>query len=131
MEQETKLRFLDVSGLPRASKCGNIGIFGGVVGKGVCEVTGFTKLKFLDVSGCYELEELPNMETLVSLEYLWAEGCVKVKRIRGLEHLTKLKRLRLPTPVGGCTELQELSLEVCMEPKRIQALEGVGAGDKS
>jgi hypothetical protein len=34
------------------------------------------------------------METLVSLEELWADGCVKLKSIRGLAQATKLRSLR-------------------------------------
>lgn len=39
----------------------------------------------LNVSDCSELKGLPSRETLVSLEELCAEGCVKLKNIRGLE----------------------------------------------
>lgn len=68
------------------------------------------------------------METLVSLEELWEEGCVKLKNIQGLASLTKIWLLF----VGGCSELEELSsmetlvcLEElwgngCVELKRIQ-----------
>nr|ADE76366.1 unknown [Picea sitchensis] len=71
------------------------------------------------------------METLVSLEDLYAEGCVKLKCIRGLEQATKLQRL----DVGGCSELDELpsmetlvSLEClwaegCVKLKCIRGLE--------
>jgi hypothetical protein len=42
-----------------------------------------TKLRSVTVFGCSELEELPSMESLVSLEHLPADGCVKLKNIRG------------------------------------------------
>jgi hypothetical protein len=67
------------------------------VGRWMCEaeehtgVGAATKLRSLDVSGCSELEELPSMETLVSLEELRADGCVKLKSIRGLAQATKLR----------------------------------------
>lgn len=41
------------------------------------------KLKRLMVFECPRLEELPSMETLLSLEMLWGEGCVKLQSIRG------------------------------------------------
>jgi hypothetical protein len=34
-------------------------------------------------SGCSELEELPSMETLTSLEELHIDPCVKLKSIQG------------------------------------------------
>jgi hypothetical protein len=43
------------------------------------------------------------METLVSLEELRADGCVKLKSIRGLEQATKLQKAN----VSGCSELEE------------------------
>jgi hypothetical protein len=52
-------------GVRRAAMYGNMGIFGG--------------------------EELPYMETWVSLEELQAQGCAKLKNIRGLAQATKLE----------------------------------------
>jgi hypothetical protein len=50
------------------------------------------------------VEELPIIETLVSLEELEASGCVKLRNIRGLAQLTKLRTL----DVCECSELEEL-----------------------
>lgn len=41
------------------------------------------KLEELMVFECPRLEELPSMETLLSDEMLWGEGCVKLQSIRG------------------------------------------------
>jgi len=62
------------------------------------------KLQILNISGCKSLVELPIIETLVSLEKLWAFGCVKLKSIRGLASLKKLQILN----VNGCLEIEEL-----------------------
>jgi hypothetical protein len=54
------------------------GMFGGVAGRRMCEaeehrgVGAADKASTPNVSGCSELEELPSMETLVSLEELRA-----------------------------------------------------------
>lgn len=63
-----------------------------------------TKLQMLDISQCTELEELPSIETLVSLGSLDACGCVKLKIIRGFAQLEKLRVL----DVSECSELEEL-----------------------
>jgi len=63
-----------------------------------------TTLQTLYIFGCRELEELPSMETLVSLEVLRTRGCRELKRIHGLAQLTKLKEL----DVSNCSELVEL-----------------------
>jgi len=68
---------------------------------GLC---GLSKLQRLNISGCIELEELPSIETLVSLEWLAASNCVKLKSIQGLAQLTKLRRLE----VRECSELEKL-----------------------
>ena len=44
------------------------------------------------------------METLESLEEFYASGCVKLKRIRGLEQWAKLRILN----VNGCSGLEAL-----------------------
>ena len=49
----------------------------------------------LDISWWEEVVELPNVEKLLSLEELWAYGCVKLKSIKGLGKLTKLRVLIL------------------------------------
>lgn len=85
----------------------------------------------LNVSDCSELKGLPSRETLVSLEELWAEGCVKLKNIRGLElaalqqsfrskcqDLEKLVYLKALWTVGGL---------MC----EAEDHKGFGAGDKA
>lgn len=57
------------------------------------------------VSGCSELEELPRMITMASLEELQADGCVKLKNIpQGLVQATNLGY----ADVSGCSALEEL-----------------------
>jgi Leucine-rich repeat (LRR) protein len=63
-----------------------------------------TTLQTLDIEDCWAMEELPSMETLVSLEKLTTEECYMLKRIHGLGQLTKLKELYLL----ACYELEEL-----------------------
>lgn len=63
-----------------------------------------TKLEMLDISQCTELEELPSVETLLSLLVLDACGCVKLKSMRGFAQLKKLRVL----DVSECSELEEL-----------------------
>lgn len=82
---------LDLSGCSKLSK----------IDESLCNLQ---KLQMLNIGGCKSLEELPIIETLVSLEKLWASGCVKLKSIRGLASLTKLQILN----VSGCLEIEEL-----------------------
>ena len=49
--------------------------------KGVEHCTWLEMLRSPIVSGCVEIEELPSMETLVSLELLWVEGFVALMSI--------------------------------------------------
>lgn len=63
-----------------------------------------TKLEMLDISQCTELEELPSVETLLSLLVLDACGCVKLKSMRGFAQLKKLRVL----DVSESSELEEL-----------------------
>lgn len=71
----------------RAAKYGNMAKHG--VGRRMYEAEEHMrvglpyKLKRLMVFECPRLEELPSMETLLSLEMLWGEGCVKLQSIRG------------------------------------------------
>lgn len=71
----------------RAAKYGNMAKHG--VGRRMSEAEEHMrvglpyKLKRLMVFECPRLEELPSMETLLSLEMLWGEGCVKLQSIRG------------------------------------------------
>ena len=58
----------------------------------------------MNISGCIELEELPSIEKLLSLQELCAFDCVKLKSIQGLGQLTKLQTLNL----NGCMELEKL-----------------------
>jgi len=62
------------------------------------------KLQMLDLRKCIKVEQLPSMETMVSLEEFNASECVKLRRIWGLAHCTKLRIL----DVWGCTDLEEL-----------------------
>lgn len=63
-----------------------------------------SKLQKLTLFECEKLEQLPSLETLVSLEELKAIECVKLRSIRGLAPLTKLRILY----VWGCRDLEEL-----------------------
>jgi Leucine-rich repeat (LRR) protein len=63
-----------------------------------------TTLQTLDIQYCTQLEELPSLETLVSLEKLEISACRKLKRIHGLGQLTKLQNLHFE----DCSELEEL-----------------------
>eukprot|EP00253_Pinus_taeda_P027154 PITA_27154 len=77
-----------------------------------------TKLRYLCVSNCSELEELPSLETLVSLEGLWANGCKKLKGIQASAQVTKLTILS----VRECSELEELpSLETLVSLEQLRA----------
>lgn len=69
--------------------------------EGLC---GLPKLQSLNIGGCKKVEQLPSLETLVSLQELWAYECVKLKRIEGLSQLTKLRKL----DASDCSELEEL-----------------------
>jgi len=42
-----------------------------------------SNLRHISVSVCHELEEVPSMETLVSLEELWSGECVKMRSMQG------------------------------------------------
>eukprot|EP00253_Pinus_taeda_P034021 PITA_34021 len=80
----------------------------------------YTKLRWLDVTQCTELEELPSMGALTSLEEFSAFGCVKLKRITGLGQCTKLRGLH----VGQCSELEELpNMETLASMDRYYAYE--------
>eukprot|EP00253_Pinus_taeda_P028406 PITA_28406 len=84
----------------------------------VDNIYGLAKLEVLSIFGCRELEELPCIETLVSLTSLFAGGCVKLKGIRGLGQLTKLDSLAVP----GCSELEELEgIQHCMSLRAVYA----------
>jgi len=52
-----------------------------------------TQLRELYVEGCSELEELPGLEHLMSLEKLSAAESVKLKSLQGLAQLTQLREL--------------------------------------
>jgi Leucine-rich repeat (LRR) protein len=83
--------------------------------KGLC---GLTKLQMLSIQSCKEVEELPNIETLVSLEELKLSGCMKLKSILGLAKLTKLKFLY----VNQCSGLEEISgVEQCTSLEKLGA----------
>ena len=63
-------------------------------------------IMLLYIDGWFELEELPSMETCVSLKELQGGECVKLKR-NGLVDCTKLLLLY----VDGCSEY--LRLDKC------------------
>jgi internalin A len=69
---------------------------------GLC---GLSKLQDLNIIKCERIEELPNIEMLISLEVLNVSGCVKLKSIPGLGQLRKLRSLE----VRRCHEIVELS----------------------
>eukprot|EP00253_Pinus_taeda_P001391 PITA_01391 len=68
---------------------------------GLCHLA---KLQILYISQCREIEELPSVGTLVSLEELRASECVKLKSIQGLAQPSKLRLL----DVSWCDEIEEL-----------------------
>ena len=73
----------------------------------------FAKLRVLYVRKCYELEELPNMEALISMEEFYGYGCVKLKSIKSIRGLWQLTSLRVLN-VGRCLELEEVEdVEQC------------------
>ena len=77
-----------------AAKYGNIGIFGELVDRGMCAAEEHTwVIAAHKASIPKSWWVLPSMETLVSLEVLWADGCVKLKNIRGLAKSSKLQSL--------------------------------------
>jgi hypothetical protein len=87
----------------KLSGCGALMKVGGL--------SGLSKVQTLDISWCIELEELPSIETLVSLRVVQVVECVKLKSIRGLGQLTKLQILC----VSVCSELEELEgIQDCM-----------------
>eukprot|EP00253_Pinus_taeda_P008855 PITA_08855 len=69
---------------------------------GLC---GLSKLQHLDISWCVRLEELPNLERLISLETLEVTFCSELRSIPGLGQLKKLRSLN----ANGCDEIVELS----------------------
>lgn len=64
---------------------------------------GLAKLRELMIKRC-KVEELPSIDTLVSLHQLYLGDCVMLKSIQGLEQLTKLRLLY----VNDCSELEKL-----------------------
>jgi hypothetical protein len=67
-----------------------------------------TTLQTLYICTCTKLEELPSMETLVSLEEFCTRGCRELKRIHGLGQ--------------ALTELEELGvLDVCRSLNKVAA----------
>jgi len=91
---------------------------------GLC---GLAELQSLQIQGCANVEELPSLETLISLEELTVAVCQRLKSIRGLGQLTKLRQLS----VDGCEEIQnlptvahleKLQVAFCMNLKSIEEL---------
>jgi Leucine-rich repeat (LRR) protein len=79
---------------------------------------GLAELQWLTVVGCSKLEELPGIETLVSLTSLVASRCVKLKSIRGLRQLTKLQGVQ----IEGCSDLEEVEgIQHCMSLEWLDA----------
>jgi hypothetical protein len=77
-----------------------------------------TRLREIFVDGCSELEELPGLEHLRSLEKLSAYYCVKLKSIR--YYCVKLKSIRFSAQL---TELRELNVKRCSELEELPGLE--------
>lgn len=81
----------------RAAKYGNMAKHG--VGRRISEaeehmrVGLLYKLKRLMVFECSRLEELPSMETLLSLEMLWGRRMCKAAKHQGLAQCTKRPKL--------------------------------------
>lgn len=59
------------------------------------------------------------METLVFMEDLWADRCVKLKSIRGLEQATQLLLLN----ANGCSKLEELNTNGCSQLEELLSME--------
>lgn len=83
--------------------------------KGLCSLANLEKLS---IQSSNEVEELPSIETLVSLEELKLSGCVKLKNILGLAKLTKLQLLY----VNKCSGIEELcGIEQCTSLEKLGA----------
>lgn len=61
--------------------------------KKVIGLCGLAKLRELDMRKCELVEDLPGLETLISLVHLRVSGCVQLKSIRGLAQATHLHTL--------------------------------------
>ena len=59
----------------------------------------------------FELEVLPSMETLLSLEGLQEHGCVKLKCMQGLVQTIKLREL----DISRCYELPSMETLISLE----------------
>jgi hypothetical protein len=85
-----------------------------------------TQLRNLYVYGCSELEQLPGLEHLRSLESLWAYECVKLKSLRFSAPVTQLRDLK----VSRCSELEELpALEHLRSLEELWACDCFSAAD--
>eukprot|EP00253_Pinus_taeda_P026341 PITA_26341 len=109
---EECINLVEVGTLPKAltrvkfSGCYNLRSI-----QGLC---GLAMLQSLHIEKCNELEELPSVETMVSLEHLLVADCLKLRSIRDLAQLTKLRGLI----VEGCPQLGELEgVECCQSLK--------------
>jgi hypothetical protein len=51
-------------------------------------------LRYLDIHGCYDLEFVPSLSNLFSLQYLDISNRKQIEEIHGVEDLQNLKRLR-------------------------------------
>eukprot|EP00253_Pinus_taeda_P030457 PITA_30457 len=81
------------------------------------KIHGLAKLQQLLIWYSIELEELPNIETLVSLWCLDTRACAKLRKIGGLGQLQKLW-------VTECYELEEVEgIQHCMSLKSLHAEE--------
>jgi len=63
-------------------------------------------LQHIDMSVCKNLQGLPSMKSLISLEQLNASFFTKLKSIPDVVHLTKLQLL----DVYGCNALEDLTV---------------------
>nr|ABR17027.1 unknown [Picea sitchensis] len=70
--------------------------------EGICNLT---KLRKLNIRKCIEVEDLPSLERLTSLEKFSADECSKLKRIKGLGQLAALRILYM----SSCKALEELT----------------------
>ena len=101
----------------RDTNYGNISIFWHVAHWGTMNLKSmkglkkWKKIQGLSVSGCSQLKELPSMESLTFLVYLWEDECFK---------LTNLQNLN----VCRCSKLEEIEgVETWMSLERLMSLD--------
>ena len=86
------------------------------------------KFGWISMTDWSSLEELPNLETLVYLDYLWEGDCVMLKRKQGLVqdiqclHVCRCSKLEQMPSMEKMGYLEVLTKEGCVKLKRIHGL---------